>query len=74
LDTANPPRVEQAQPARDYLERRVTSHEAIHPSVAVDQSNPAANSTLRLVPGESNVSVLPKNYQAWHREHLSAKR
>jgi hypothetical protein len=67
-------RVERVQLAPDYLEHRATSHEAIRLIVIVDQSNLAAISTLRLVPGESNASVLPKNFQAWRREHRLAKR
>jgi hypothetical protein len=73
FDTANWPRVERVQPELDYPEHRATSDVAIHLSVVVDQNNPAANSTLPLVLGESAVSVLPKNSQASHREHLLAE-
>src|ERR687891_253942 len=66
FDMANRPRVERVQLALDYPEHRATSHEAIHLSVAVHQNNPAANSTPPLVPGESNVSELPKKIRGWH--------
>jgi hypothetical protein len=70
---ANRPRVQRVQPALDYPERRATSDVAIHLSVVVDQNNPAANSTLPLILGESAVSMLAKNSEASHREHLLAK-
>jgi hypothetical protein len=71
---ANRLRVSRVQRALEYPQYRTTSHEAIHPTEATGQNNPAASSTLRLVLGEPNVSVLPKDSQAWHREHLLAKR
>ena len=74
FDKANPRSAQQDEPGLGCPERRATSDEEIHLNAAVDQNNPAANSTVRLVLCGSNVSELPQNYQAWYRDRLLAKR